>query len=601
MAMAPQLVGRSGSASASPDELRLIKSPFERQHDHRREWQKVRDSVSSSPRSLRAKSGSPRGHWSPSSVSVSPPIAWGKRAEERLTAIKDLQKRLKAAIAWSPSSVSLSPPMATTLLPPPIAKSQRPPSPRPPPGGENAFCVDGYYNGVVQSEEKRSREKMLRKPQEITRQLTEMHTSAPAGGGNASPDDGHSIGDVKSAQDMRREQQEMMRQLTEMHIRTFEEEACLSKIFSPPHLRQPGSDELLEQYKKEGLREVGLPGALVHEHGYRGCFVGVSTSPTMIQGGTSTVSGPATGWAIKCGWTARGDDHIGMVEPAAEETEKEIEEWTFTSRPILGLRANAEIAEHGWEDGMAPVWGAVQTNAVVENSGRFGGERGVAPAGGADSPAFAHGQPRSGEPGPHCQQTPFTSYTPSTGSGWRLRSQPVTEWEGGRETEGGRERESEPPYHQTPYTPSSPPSLANGDPSSGSGWQVRLQPVTEREGGRERAGGRAMEREPPYQQMPYTPYTPSLTNGELNDDSGWQVRSLAVNPPLSPPVTSNTTFARGFTFVASDTQQVSRTGDVTNLLKKIRMYLYICIYVYMYIYMYLYICIYIHLYNNRGC
>ena len=441
MAMAPQLVG-SGSAPASPDELRLIKSPFERQHNHRKEWQKVRDSVSSSPRSLRAKSGSPRGRWSPSSVSVSPPIAWGKRAEERLATIKDLQKRLKAAIAWSPNPVSLSPPMATKLPPPPIARSQRPPSPRPPPGGEYASPVDGYYNGVVQSEEKRSREEMLREPQEMMRQLTEMHTSGPAGGDNASPADGYSIGDVKSAEDMRREQQEMMRQLTEMHTRTLEEQACLSKILSPPHLRRPGSDDLLEQYKKEGLCEVGSPGfgARVDEHGYRGCFVGVSTSPTMIQGGTSTVSGPATGWDIKCGWTARGDVHIGSVGAAAAETEKEREGWTFTSRPILGLRANAKIAEHGWENGVAPVREAVQANAVVENSGHFGGEGGVAPSGGADSPAFAHGQPWSGEPSPHCQQTSYTPYTPSSGSGWRLRSQPVTEWERGREREGGRGR-----------------------------------------------------------------------------------------------------------------------------------------------------------------
>jgi hypothetical protein len=457
--------------------------------------------------------------------------------------------------------------MATKLPPPPIARSQRPPSPRPPPGGEYASPVDGYYNGVVQSEEKRSREEMLREPQEMMRQLTEMHTSGPAGGDNASPADGYSIGDVKSAEDMRREQQEMMRQLTEMHTRTLEEQACLSKILSPPHLRRPGSDDLLEQYKKEGLCEVGSPGfgARVDEHGYRGCFVGVSTSPTMIQGGTSTVSGPATGWDIKCGWTARGDVHIGSVGAAAAETEKEREGWTFTSRPILGLRANAKIAEHGWENGVAPVREAVQANAVVENSGHFGGEGGVAPSGGADSPAFAHGQPWSGEPSPHCQQTSYTPYTPSSGSGWRLRSQPVTEWERGREREGGREGERELPYHQTPYTPSSPPSLANGDPSSGSGWQVRSQPVTEREGGREREVGRAREMEPPYQQMPYTPYTPSLANGELNGGSGWQVRSLAVNPPPSPPVTSTTSFARGFNFVASDTQQVSRTGDVTNL------------------------------------
>ena len=312
----------------SPNELLLITSSFEHQHENRREWQKVRDSVSSSPRSLRAKSGSPH-----SCVTVSP-MACGKRAEERLAILEDFEKRLKAANAWalqtddphfiihsithqslashddeneehqrrllaesrgSPSP--LSPPMAKIFLPP-MAKSQRPsPSPRLPPDGENASAVDGYSNGDALSEEKRSREEMLREPQEMTRQL-------------------------------------------------------------------------------------------------------------------------------------------------------------------------------------------------------------------------------------HYQQTPYTPFTP--------------------------------------YMPSSPPSLANGDPSS-SGWQVRAQPETEREGGREgeegreREGGREREREPPYQQMPYTPYTPykpSLANGELHGGSWGPVRSLAVTPP-PPPVTSTTSFARGFNFVASDTQQVT--------------------------------------------
>ena len=478
----------------SPNELLLITSSFEHQHENRREWQKVRDSVSSSPRSLRAKSGSPH-----SCVTVSP-MACGKRAEERLAILEDFEKRLKAANAWalqtddphfiihsithqslashddeneehqrrllaesrgSPSP--LSPPMAKIFLPP-MAKSQRPsPSPRLPPDGENASAVDGYSNGDALSEEKRSREEMLREPQEMTRQLTEMHS--------------------RTLKERMRLPTEMhrMRELTEMHTRA-----------------------------------------------------------------------PA-----------------GRDNPSP----------AFISRPMLGLRANAKIAERGWEDGVAPWRGAVQAIQVVGDSGHLGAESGVAPAGGADRRAFA---PRelllaSGV-------FPHTDLSEAA-EAYRLAQQLEVRRMVARHlssstdardvvspvpAQGGAVSTPGPHYQQTPYTPftpympSSPPSLANGDPSS-SGWQVRAQPETEREGGREgeegreREGGREREREPPYQQMPYTPYTPytpSLANGELHGGSWGPVRSLAVTPP-PPPVTSTTSFARGFNFVASDTQQVT--------------------------------------------